>query len=232
MHKKGFLACVLACVLALSASPLLAGDAAAFQNLGCAPDGRYFMFAQFGVRESGSLPYAQIFTVDVPRNRFVPGGTRKTTAKTAVEPGIDGRGALFNLLAEVLPLKRKYGIDHALTGRLLYILLDGAQPLAELEFRDFQAEKKYKVVLNQSSAGSGTGAKSSFHLVITVEDSSGGIRSYTAGDPDYWRDGVRGYRIRQILLAPDGRSLVIAVERAEEDPAGASIRYMVETLKL
>jgi predicted secreted protein len=43
---------------------------------------------------------------------------------------------------------------------------------------------------------------------------------------------VRQYRIRQILLAPDGRSLVIAVERSEEDPAGASIRYMVETLKL
>ena len=104
--------------------------------------------------------------------------------------------------------------------------------MPELEFRDFQADKKYKVVLNQSSAGSGSGIKASFHLVITVEDSSGSIRSYTAGDPDYWREGVRGYRIRQILLAPDGRSLVIAVERSEEDPAGASIRYMVETLKL
>ena len=50
-------------------------------------------------------------------------------------------------------------------------------------------------------------------------------------DPDFWRDGVRGYRVRQILLAPDGRSLVFAVERAEEDPAGANVRYMVETLK-
>jgi len=228
MHKKGF----LACVLALAALQALAGDAAVFQNLGFSPDGRYFMFAQYGVSESDSLPYAQIFTVDVPRNRFVPGGRRKLTAKTAVEPGTDGRGALFNLLAEVLPLKKKYGIDHALTGRLLYILLDGAQPLAELEFRDFQAERKYRVVLNQSSEGSGTGIKASFHLEITVEDSAGAIRSYTAGDPDYWREGVRGYRIRQILLAPDGRSLVIAVERAEEDPAGASVRYMVETLKL
>jgi predicted secreted protein len=230
MHKKGFVACLLA--LALAAFPVFAGDAAAFQNLGFSADGRYFMFAQYGVSESGSLPYAQIFTVDVPRNRFVPGGTRKTTAKTVVEPGTDGRGALFNLLAEVLPLKKKYAIDHTRTGRLLYILMDGALPLPELEFRDFQADKKYKVVLNQSSAGSGSGIKASFHLVITVEDSSGNLRSYTAGDPDYWREGVRGYRIRQILLAPDGRSLVIAVERSEEDPAGASIRYMVETLKL
>ncbi len=140
MHKKGFVACLLA--LALAAFPVFAGDAAAFQNLGFSADGRYFMFAQYGVSESGSLPYAQIFTVDVPRNRFVPGGTRKTTAKTVVEPGTDGRGALFNLLAEVLPLKKKYAIDHTRTGRLLYILMDGALPLPELEFRDFQADKE------------------------------------------------------------------------------------------
>jgi predicted secreted protein len=228
MHKKAF----LACVLALASLPLFAGDAAVFQNLGFSPDGRYFMFAQYGVSESDSLPYAQIFTVDVARNRFVPGGARKTTARTAVEPGTDGRGALFNLLDEALPLKKKYCIDHALSGRLLYILLDGAQPLAELEFRDFQADKKYKVALIQASEGSGTGVKASFHLEITVEDSSGNTRSYTAGRPGYWREGVRGYRIRQILLGPGERSLVIAVERAEEDPAGASVRYMVETLKL
>ena len=228
MHKKGF----LAFVLAITAFSVFAGDAAVFQNLGFSPNGRYFMFAQYGVSENSSLPYAQIFTVEVSRNRFVPGGIRKTTARTAVEPGSDGRGALFNLLADALPLKKKYAIDHALTGRLLYILLDGAEPKPELEFRDFQVDKKYKVVLNQSSTGSGSGIKASFHLVVTVEDASGGIRSYTAGDPDYWRDGVRSYRVRQILLAPDNRSLVFAVERSEEDPAGASVRYMVETLKL
>lgn len=228
MHKKGF----LTFVLAITALSVFGGDAAVFQNLGFSPNGRYFMFAQYGVSENSSLPYAQIFTVEVPRNRFVPGGIRKTTARTAVEPGSDGRGALFNLLADALPLKKKYAIDHALTGRLLYILLDGAEPKPELEFRDFQVDKKYKVVLNQSSTGSGSGIKASFHLVVTVEDASGGIRSYTAGDPDYWRDGVRSYRVRQILLAPDGRSLVFAVERSEEDPAGASVRYMVETLKL
>ncbi len=228
MAKKIMLClCILATGLAA-----WAGDVAQFVDLGFSPDGKYFMFAQYGVKENSSLAYAELYTVDVARNRFVPGGARRTTADTAVEPGTDGRGTLFNLLAEVLPLKKKYCIDHALTGRLLYILLDGAEPLAELEFRDFQADKKYKVVLSQSSEGSGTGIKASFHLVITVEDSAGGVRSYTAGRPDYWREGVRGYRVRQILLAPDGRSLVIAVERAEEDPAGASVRYMVETLKL
>ena len=228
MHKKG----ILAFILALAALQAFAGDAAVFQNLGFSPDGRYYMFAQYGVAERNSQPYAEIFTVDVARNRFVPAGVRKATAKNAVEPGTDGRGALFNLLADVLPLKKKYGIDHAFTGRLLYILLDGAEPKPELEFRDFQTEKKYKVVLNQSSSGSGSGLKSSFHLVVTVQDPAGEARTYTAGDPSYWRDGVRRYRIKQILLAPDGRSVVFAMEKEEEDPAGADIRYMVETLKL
>ena len=228
MQKKR----ILALFLAAAALAVYAGDAAVFQNLGFSPDGKYFMFAQYGVSENSSLPYAEIFTVDVARNRFVPGGVRKTVARTAVEPGSDGRGALFNLLAETLPLKKRHDIDHALTGRLLYILLDGAEPKAELEFRDFQTDVKYKVVLNQSSAGSGEGIKSSFHLVVTVEDPSGRVRSYTAGNPDYWRAGVRSYRIRQILLTPDGRSVVFALERAEEDPAGASVRYMVETLRL
>ena len=150
----------------------------------------------------------------------MPGGVRKSTAKNAVEPGTDGRGALFNLLAEVLPLEKEYGIDHALTGRLLYILLDGAQPKPELEFRDFQTEKKYTVVLNQSSSGSGTGLKSSFHLVVTVQDPAGERAPSLPATRSYRRDGVRRYRIRQILLAPDGRSMVFAMKRKKKTPPG------------
>jgi len=228
MHKRG----VLAFLLLLAGMAAFAGDAAVFQNLGFSPDGKYFMFAQYGVSEGSSLAYAEIYTVDVAKNRFVSEGVKKASAKYPVEPGTDGRGALFNLLPDLLPLKKKYGIDHALTGRLLYILLDGAEPKAELEFRDFQTERKYKISLLQSADASGASVKSSFHLVVTVEDKSGRIRSYTAGSPDYWRSGVKRYRIKQIVLAPDGSSLVFAVEKEEEDASGANIRYMVETLQL
>jgi predicted secreted protein len=211
---------------------VVAGDAAVFQNLGFSPDGKYFMFALYGVKEKTTLPYAELYTVDVTRNRFVSGGIRKTTGKNPVEVGSDGRGALFDLLADAQSLKKRYGVDHHLTGRLIYILLDGAEPKTELEFRDFQTEKKYRIVLNQSSVGSGQGVRSSFHLVVTVEDKSGAMRSYTAGDPEFWRDGVRRYRIRQVILAPDGRSLIFAMEKELEEPSGADIRFMVETLKL
>jgi predicted secreted protein len=228
MHKRA----ILVSLLLLAALAAGAGDAAVFQNLGFSPNVRYFMFALYGVKEKTTLPYAELYTVDVARNRFVTGGVRKIVGKAPVEPGNDGCGALLNLLAETQGLTKKYGIDHTLTGRLVYILLDGAEPKPELEFRDFQADRKYRIVLNQSSVGSGEGISSSFHLVVTVEDGSGRIRTYTVGDPDFWRKGVRQYRIRQVILAPDSLSLIFVMEKELEEPSGADIRYMVETLKL
>ena len=85
--------------------------------------------------------------------------------------------------------------------------------------------------LIQSSKGSGDSVQSSFHLVVTVEETSGRIASHTVGLPDYWRKGVKRYRIKQVLLAPDERSVVIVVEREEQDSTGVNIRYMVETLR-
>jgi predicted secreted protein len=228
MHKRA----ILVSLLLLAALAAGAGDAAVFQNLGFSPNVRYFMFALYGVKEKTTLPYAELYTVDVARNRFVSGGVRKIVGKAPVEPGNDGCGALLNLLAETQGLTKKYGIDHTLTGRLVYILLDGAEPKPELEFRDFQADRKYRIVLNQSSVGSGEGISSSFHLVVTVEDGSGRICTYTVGDPDFWRKGVRQYRIRQVILAPDSLSLIFVMEKELEEPSGADIRYMVETLKL
>ena len=54
---------------------------------------------------------------------------------------------------------------------------------------------------------------------------------HTVGLPDYWRTGVRRYRIKQVLLAPDDRSVVMVIEREEQDSTGINIRYMVETVR-
>jgi predicted secreted protein len=218
-------------VLLVSCGLLFAGDIAIFQNLGFSPDSRYYMFAQYGATEKTSLPYAELFVVDVPANRFVPKGVKKATYDNPIEPGADGRGALFNLLTDSVDLKKRWNINHVLTGRLVYILLDGAEPKSQLEFRDFQDKKKYRITLVQSSRGSGNGVASSFHLLVTVEEASGRFTTHTVGLPEYWRKGVRRYRIKQVLLAPDERSVVIVVEREEQDATGVNIRYMVETLR-
>ena len=227
MRIRGFLIIIFLAACSL----LFAGDYATFQNLGFSADSGYFMFGQYGADEKNALPYAEIFVVDVAANRFVPGGVKEAAYDNPIQPGVDGRGALFNLLTDSVELKKRWRIDHTLTGRLVYILLDGAQPKSQLEFRDFQDKKKYRITLVQSARGSGTEVSSSFHLVITVEGESGSFTTHTVGLPDYWRKGVRSYKIKQVLLAPDERSVVMVIEREEQDSSGVNIRYMVETLR-
>ena len=195
-------------------------------------DSRFFMFGQYGIGEKTSSPYAQLFVVDLKANRFVPGGSMEASYQRTVEPGNKGQGALLNLLSEHPELKTKYKIDYLLTGRLLYILLDGDGPKEKLEFRDFQSGSQYQVTLVQSANGSAGAIKSSFHLLATIEDKSGKKQSFTVGSPEYWREGVKRYRVSQILLSPDEKSLVFIIEKEEQDQAGANIRFMVETVSV
>jgi predicted secreted protein len=227
MRIRAFLIVLFVAVCGL----LFAGDIATFQNLGFSADSRHFMFAEYGAVEKTALPYAELFVVDVAANRFVSGGVEKATYNHPIQPGLDGQGALFNLLTDSVDLKKRWAIDHALTGRLVYILLDGAEPKSQLEFRDFQDKKKYRITLVQSARGDSTEVSSSFHLLVTVEEASGRFTTHTVGLPDFWRKGVRRYKIKQVLLAPDERSVVIVVEREEQDSTGVNIRYMVETLR-
>jgi predicted secreted protein len=229
MAKRLALCCglfVLACTLAA------AGDIAQFVDLGFSPDSKYFMFAQYGVQESDSHPYAEAFIVDVKANAFVPQGARKASYSQPVEPGVSPIGALVTLVGDLSAQKKQYKIDHLVTGRILYLLVDGAAASNTLEFRDFQNERKYKIDLLQPSTEGLQGAGSSFHLVISVEESSGKVLTFTAGDPTFVRKGVRAYHISQVILAPDSHSLVFVIQREEQDTNGNNIRYMVETVKV
>ena len=142
-------------IIFLSTACLFAGDIANFQNLGFSADSRYFMFGQYGINEKTSLPYADIFFVNVKSNTFLPQGVKHVQFREPVKPGNDGRGALFNLLEESYNLTKKYNISHIATGRFLYILLDGEEAKAELNFRDFQSGHKYNITLSQKSRGEG-----------------------------------------------------------------------------
>lgn len=220
--------------LALAVSlTAFAGDIAAFQNLGFSADSRYFMFGQYGVAAKGGTPYADIFIVDVSRNAFVPGATRSFQGTAVADPASSGIGALFSLFRDSVSLAQKHAIDHTAAGRPLYILVDGEQPKESIEFRDFPTGWSYKVGLYQSASGSGETVQSSFHIVLT-RSKGGASRSYTLGLPNLVRTGVKRYLIRQILLAPDEKSLVAVVEKQMENgtAGGFSARYMVETVRL
>ena len=205
-----------------------AGDVARFINLGFSPDSRYFMFGQYGIQEKTSAPWAETYIVDVKANAFVPQGTRKVSSPREADAGSDAIGALFEAVAESRAQKVRYNIRHMATGRLLYILVDGAPAPDSIDFRDFETNRSYTIVLSQNPPSGESGA--SYGVSVTVTDKDGALHTYKAGDPSYRRPGVKAYHIKEIILAPDNASLVFLVQKEEQDTRGNNIRYMIETV--
>ena len=57
-------------------------DVAEYADLGFSPDGKYFVFAQYGVTDKDFEPYAEIYTVDVAKNDFLKNGIYKVNPGT------------------------------------------------------------------------------------------------------------------------------------------------------
>lgn len=226
--KRFILVCgLLLCIAAVS----FAGDIASFVDLGFSRNSAYYMFAQYGINEK-SLPYAEVFTVDVASNRYAAGGVLEEEYSVPVQPGQDGLGALMMLMRKGEDTAEKFGIDHLRTGRLVYILLNGEDPKETVQFRDFQTGKKFTVTLLQQTSGADKNVSSSFYLNVNVETAADKVESFTVGLPGYKRKGVKGYTLRKIFVSPDDRSLVFVIEKNEIAIQGINIRYMVETAKL
>ena len=229
MLKRGSLILVL---MLITGASLMAGDVASYANLGFSINSRYFLFGFYGIDDASSNPYAELFLVDVHKNSFVPEGSMRGVYPVEVQAGQNGSGALFTLFGRNIETIRKYGIDHLRSGRVVYVLVNGAEPQSHLEFRDFQRKSTVIVDLMQTARGSGKGVSSAFHLKLKVSDTDGRIREFTVGLPDYYRPGVKRYRIKQVFYSPDETSLVFVIEREEIDGEGSDIRYMVETVKV
>ena len=205
-----------------------AGDIARFVNLGFSPDSRYFMFGQYGIQEKTSTPWAETFIVDVRANAFVAHGIRKASSTQQIDSGNDGIGALFDAAAEARAQVVRYRIHHLLTGRMLYILADGAPPPDTIDFRDFQAGRSYQINLTQNPPAGESGA--AYWLVISVTYKDGTVHTYRAGDLSLRRPGVKAYHIKAIFLAPNNASLVFLIQKEEQDSHGYNVRYMIETV--
>ena len=228
--KKGSIIIIL--ILALTGS-LFAGDLASFMNLGFSEDSRYFMFGQYGITGETTLPYGEIYLVDVHRNQFVPRGVWQKTFNQPPQAGQNGSGALLTLFWEARERAQELKISPLSKGRMVYLLVNGEEPKSQVSFRDFKRGSQYAVTLNQQQFSSASEISAAFHLNLAVTDKAGEIKTYTIGLPNYKRPGVRQYRIRQIFFAPDEASLVFVVEREEGAATEAvNIRYMVETVYL
>lgn len=221
---------LVALMLAL-VSTVFAGDVATLVNLGFSPDSAYFMFGFYGMDTASGKPYAEVFVVDTKRNDFVPGGVFKGMYGTELQPGWNPAGGFYKLFSDASPVARKYRIDHLSQGRLLYLLVDGGSGPDTLSFKDFDSGAQWDVVLKESVEEKAGTVSSSFGLEVSL--TRDGVKSSVqAGNPKIKRKGVANYTIRQIVGAPDGKTVVLLIEKLEKSASGSSIRYMVETLRL
>jgi len=236
MHsKKALIMPVLFGLILVATMPAFARDVATFVNLGFSEDSRTFMFGLHGVSGDTGSPYAELVTVDVPRNRFVSGGVHRTEYSVRPGPGQDGHGALLRLLGEHQSLIANHNINHLSQGRLLYILLNGDEPPRErLEFRDFETGNRFVVSLNQESLGSRDELQTRFHIELQISTGEGrdAAESFVVGLPERYREHVGSYRVAQILASPDESSLVFVVEIKYPHATDRSVSYMVETVKI
>ena len=224
--------CLCTLIIILCVTPLFAGDIVYFLNLGFSGDGDTFMFGQYGIQEEDSRPFAESYVVNVETNTFAPGGTARSVSDDAASLGQDGIGALFNLTHQQAELIGKYDIDHLKVGRLVYLLVNGDEPKQKIAFRDFNTGTAYTLTLSQSSRGSEDLPEAAYHIVLNTETSTGEKRSQTIGLPDYYRENVNSYAIKQVIVSPDEESVIIVVEKIFDNENGRYLRYMVETAPL
>jgi predicted secreted protein len=219
----------LIALVTLVAGAASGGDIAMFENLGFSESGDVFVFGQYGVAGDRSQPFAEIYAVHVAGNRFLSDGVFELRSDAPLALGQDGRGALYRLLGRSRPVLDRERVDHLATGRPVYILVDGEEPRSRLTFRDFDADVRYDVRLDQEARGSGESVSAAFSVSVTITRADDSVRTLSIGKPSYYRDGVASYRITQVLVGPDEESIVIVVEKRAPD---GSIRYMVETAAL
>jgi predicted secreted protein len=223
----------LAAGMLICAFCLWAGDSASFVDLGFSPDGKVYMFAQYGVESTALKPWADLFVVDVARNAFVPGGSISYPHDSPIQAGQDGSGALYRLLTKNADIANRHGISFPNQGQPLYIALDPAPSSSGeiITFRDFEANRFYTASLVSSVEGSGQSLKSSFY--INLECSGGGVsKTWTVGSPQIKRPLVVSYNIKKVIVNPKGDSIIFVIEMKKQSPGGVNTRYMVEALRL
>ena len=229
--RRTFLATTVLLVLCLPV--LWAGDSASFVDLGFSQDGSFYMFAQYGVKTGILKPWADMYIVDVAKNDFVSGGRISYIHDRPIDAGQDGAGALYRLIAANSSLAGRYDVTYPNQGQPLYISLEGdpAYDGENITFHDFVSGVFYRASLIETINGSGDDLESSFYITLDCIDSDSTEKTFAVGTPELRRPLVSSYRIKKVLIAPPGNSLIFVIEMKRHAEEGHDIRYMVEALR-
>ena len=233
---KRFFKALLCAAFALLSHGAFAGDAAVFSDIGFSEDGLTYIFGQYGKTDVRYEAWADLYTVDVAKNDYVPNGVFRTKP-SAETSKLSGKGAFEALVKKSAWYLKKYNCTPASAGTLLYVReSESKMPTEVIQFKDFEAstaEKSifYNIQLVPTFYGEGKNLESKFHILMEKKDSEGNLlASSVVGTPEFRRKGVVKYRIDRIFTDKSGKSFVFIVEKTQQDDTGLSIRYMVETI--
>jgi len=218
-------------------SVLWAGDTAIFVDLGFSPDGRYYMFGQYGVLSPSLRPWAEIYVVNVATNTFVTNGRASFTQTSPIRAGQDGSGILHQLVAGNSALSSRYNINFQNQGLPLYISRDeNPSPSGErITFRDFISGNNYTAQLMPTITGSGRNISSRFHINLYINSQT---IPHIIGAPNFSRQQVVQYNIKRVFInsvnndGSGGNSIIFVIEMKCAAENGFDIRYMVEAFRL
>ncbi|NIZ18533.1 DUF2259 domain-containing protein [Entomospira culicis] len=224
-------------LLCLTAFTSWAGDVATFVNMGFSDDARFFLFGQYGYDESKRQVYAQAIFVDIEKNDYTKDGFHQRTLASNPQSGDIMDGAFLELIEQLATIRKKYKINYALKGRIIYassVMRESARTAQSkssesLQFRDFEANRTFNVTLNQNVANP---QKSTFAITFTITHANNTKHSYTVGHPDIQRH-VSHYEIDRIIVSPNGKSLIFIVAMRMPNAQGTpNVRYMVEAIQI
>jgi len=230
--KKTIIAVIIIRLTCVSA--LWGGDTAVFVDLGFSPDGRTYMFGQYGVQSSSLRPWAELFVVDMNTNNFVPNGRVTYTQNSPINAGQDGSGIFYQQLANNSDLTNRYNINFQNQGQPLYISRnENPSPRGEtIDFRDFISGNSFKAQLVPAITGSGQNTSSRFHINLEVSAPDGRTKNYTVGTPQFARQRITQYNIKRVIVDSSGSSVIFVIEMRRIAENGHDIRYMVEAVRL
>lgn len=237
---KRFFCALIFLVASLSA---FGGDAAAFVDIGISEDGKTYVFGEYGMTDRNFQGYAEIYAVDIEKNDFLKNGVYRTkpSADTFSKSGKDVFDALMSRSSWWL---RRFSCMPVPSDRVLYVADGKVSGDSEIIFKDAEGStvehsifyhiRLVKTMENVISASSVPGGvRSSFFITLEKTDENGHVVSRNiVGSPDIKRDGVLDYKIDRIFTDGSSRNLIFVVEKIVSDPAGTSVRYMVETIRL
>jgi len=224
---------IISIIFLTCVSAVWAGDTAVFVDLGFSPDGKTFMFGQYGVLLPSLKPWAEIFVVDMDTNNFVPNGKASYTQDSSIKAGQDGSGILYQLLGSNTNLSNRYKINFQNQGQPLYISRNEKPPEngETIDFRDFISGKSYRAQLIPTINGTGMNARSSFYINLDVTSPNGQTKCYNVGTPSITRQRILSYNIKKVLIDSTGNSVIFVIEMKRAAENSVDIRYMVEAVR-